>query len=122
LLEILADHNWRTLNKLRKPKDEGGVGADRDKIKTELDAMTEDGLLEFELGPEGQRRDAKCWRLKRREAADDTYDACPEGGLEGEAEGRSVVTSSPNRETTHDDASTDTERDDDEASWRDDDA
>jgi hypothetical protein len=122
LLELLADGEWRTLNKLRKPKNEDGVGADRDKIKVELEAMTDDGLLEFELGPEGQRRDAKCWRLKRREAADDTYDAYLFSGHGSEAEGRSVVASSPKGETHADDASTDTERGHTEASWRGDDA
>jgi hypothetical protein len=87
LLELLADGEWWTLTVLRKTKDEGGVGADRDKIKAELEGMTVDGSLEFELGPEGQRRDAKCWRLKRREAVDDGDDAYPKPGAEGEAEG-----------------------------------
>jgi AAA domain len=122
LLELLGDGEWWTLTTLRKTKDEGGVGADRDKIKAELEGMTVDGSLEFELGPEGQRRDAKCWRLKRRETVDDGDDAYPKTGREGEAEGRSVVASSPIEETHADDASTDTSRDDDEASWRGDDA
>lgn len=122
LLELLGDGEWWTLTTLRRTKDEGGVGADRDKIKAELEGMIADGSLEFELGPEGQRRDAKCWRLKRRETVDDADDAYPKPGREGEAEGRSVVASSPIEETHADGASTDTSRDDDEASWRSDDA
>jgi AAA domain/Bifunctional DNA primase/polymerase, N-terminal/Primase C terminal 1 (PriCT-1) len=120
LLELLADGAWWTLAELRKPKDEGGIGADRDKIKAELEAMTDD-VLEFELGPEGRRRDAKCWRLKCRETPDDTSDTYPETRLDGEAEGRSVVVSSPIRETPTDDTSTDTERGDTEVSWEGDD-
>jgi AAA domain len=116
LLELLADGEWWTLTTLRKTKDEGGVGADRDKIKAELEGMNVDGSLEFEIGPKGQRRDAKCWRLKRREAVDDADDAYPKPSREGEAEGVSVLASSPIEETTHDDASTDTSRGDDEAS------
>jgi hypothetical protein len=64
LLEVLANGEWLTANDLHKPKETGGIGADRDKIKTELEAMTDDGLLEFMVGPEGRRKDSKCWRLK----------------------------------------------------------
>jgi hypothetical protein len=64
LLGVLADGGWRTANELHKPQDAGGVGADRDKIKTELGAMTDEGLLEFAQGPEGRRKDSRCWRVK----------------------------------------------------------
>jgi hypothetical protein len=110
LLGLLADGEWRTLNKLRKPTDEGGVGAHPDKLKPELEAMTNDGVLEFELGPGGQRKDAKCWRLKRPGAVENRWDAYPESVLPGDAQGRSVPPSLPYREETERDASTDTER------------
>jgi hypothetical protein len=109
LLELIADGEWWTLNKLRKPS---GVGAHPDKLKPELDAMTGEGLLEFARGPEGQRKDAKCWRLKRPGAVENTWDAYPESDLPGEAEGRSVPPSLPYRGGTYRDASTDTERGD----------
>jgi len=95
LLDVLADGEWWTQNELRKPKAEGGVGADRDKVKAELDEMTIAGLLEFAVGPEGRRNDSKCWRLKWREAADATYATSPESGSQGEAEKRSGVVASP---------------------------
>src|SRR5215208_2454778 len=88
LLEVLADGEWRTPNELRKPKDEGGVGADRDKIKTELDALTSEGMLEFERGPAGRRKDSKCWRMKWRGGADDTYATSRKEASAGRRKGR----------------------------------
>ena len=95
LLELLADGDWRTLNKIRKPKDEGGVGAHPEKLKPELEAMTEEGLLEYELGPEGQRADAKCWRLRRPDPLENRWDASLKNGSTGEAETASVPASLP---------------------------
>jgi len=54
LLELLADSQWWTLNKLRKPADEGGVAAHPDKLKPELEAMTDEHLLEY-ARPAGHR-------------------------------------------------------------------
>jgi hypothetical protein len=95
LLDVLGDGEWRTQNELRKPKDEGGIGADRDKVKAELELMTDDGLLEFTVGPEGRRKDSKCWRMKWREPADATYGTSPEPDSQGEAEKKSGVVASP---------------------------
>jgi hypothetical protein len=119
LLELLADGEWWTPNELRKPKDEGGIGADRAKVRSELEAMTGEGLLEFELGPEGRRKDAKCWRRKWRETPDATSATSPQTSLDGEAEGRSGVVASPIRDDTTDATSTDTERAAAEVAWGD---
>ncbi len=117
LLELLADGEWWTPNDLRKPKDEGGVGADRDKVKSELDAMTGEGLIEFERGPEGRRKDAKCYHRIWRETSDATYASSPENSPGGEAKGRCGVVASPKGDDTTDATSTDTERDAAELAW-----
>jgi hypothetical protein len=118
LLDVLGDGEWRTQNELRKPKDEGGIGADRDKVKAELELMTDDGLLEFTVGPEGRRKDSKCWRMKWREPADATYATSPEPDSQGEAEKKSGVVASPIGETPPDATFLDTEHSDDQVAWK----
>jgi AAA domain len=64
LLEALTDGEWRTSRELSKPKDAGGIGASREKLEIELQSMTDEGLIKFELGPVGRRTNSKCWRLE----------------------------------------------------------
>lgn len=114
LLEHLDGGDWHVMTRMRQPREKGGVGADPGSLQPVLDELVAERLLEFQVGPEGQRRNAKCWRIaKRREGVDEGDDGTPDFASRSEAESRSVVPSSPIEETEGDDASTDTEPDDD---------
>jgi len=62
LLELGSDGEWRTLNEWRSARDEGGIGANDKTVKAALDNLVEEGVFEFEVGPAGRSRNARCWR------------------------------------------------------------
>lgn len=72
----MADGEWWTVNRLRKPKDQGGIGAAPDAVK---DALTDE---RFESAA-GKRKDSTVYRLKQASRppgdARDASPSLPEG-------------------------------------------
>jgi hypothetical protein len=75
LAELMADGEWRTVNALRKPKPEGGIGAAPDSIK---EALTDDRFESVKGDKIGERSDATYYRLRQAsQGPDDAHDAMP---------------------------------------------
>lgn len=58
VLVALKDGEWHTLRELMKETESGEKA-----LKTTLKELVKDELAEYEEGPKGRRKDAKCWRL-----------------------------------------------------------
>jgi len=96
LLEALADTEWRTVGELRRKQQDGCIGADPKTIRPVLDALTEEGLLEYGFAPPGKARNAKCWRVVSS-SPNDSHDTTLFLGASDEPAGSGVVLSSPYR-------------------------
>jgi hypothetical protein len=53
------DDRWRTAREAA-----GLVSANQDKVRLALINLVENGRMSFEIGPEGRKPNAKCWRLR----------------------------------------------------------
>jgi hypothetical protein len=62
LFALGADGDWRTLKEWKAPQDKGGIGASEESAKGALAALVEEGVFQFEIGPEGRAANAHCWR------------------------------------------------------------
>jgi hypothetical protein len=58
---LLTDGEWRTSREIAQ-RDMGGIGAERSKVETILDALLATGAVERFLGPPGRPNDAICYR------------------------------------------------------------
>jgi AAA domain len=89
LTELMADGEWRTVNKLRQPKKKGGIGADPEPIKQALS----DERFESVNGAEiGKRKDSTFYRLREASRrSDDGHDASRLWPEEDEASASSAV-------------------------------
>jgi hypothetical protein len=62
LLAKGADQEWRTLKQWSSKK--AGIGAREETIHTHLETLREEGVFEYEVGPAGRQKTAKCWRQR----------------------------------------------------------
>jgi hypothetical protein len=83
-LEFSGDGKWRTASEFRKK-----LGVALERVKETLDRLTEDGMLEFEQGPDGRSSKAKCWRAtelggsdKSNSVVQSTVPGTPSSGTE----------------------------------------
>jgi hypothetical protein len=83
LAELMEDGDWWTVNALRKPKDQGGIGAAPEAVKLAL----ADERFESASGDAiGERKDATYYRLgKRHDPPYDARDASSPRSEEGQA-------------------------------------
>ena len=100
LAEIMAGGDWWTVNRLRRKRDDGGIGADPEPIKL---ALQDDRFESTEGDAIGRRKDATFYRL--REASSASGDATDAPTLRSQRDEAS--SSSPIREGIGDDASSD---------------
>lgn len=94
LLELGADGAWRTIREWRSA-DLGGIGANEGSVKAVLRDLVEAGEFEFEVGPEGRKRSASCWRRTPSEPLRDTEAV---EALRSDSEGTASLPQPPYRE------------------------
>jgi hypothetical protein len=87
LAELMADGEWWTVTQLRKPKDQGGIGAAPDNVEA---ALTDDRFESVSGTKIGRRRDATFHRL--REASPTRRDGCDASVRRPDGEEASPVT------------------------------
>jgi hypothetical protein len=63
ILDLLGGGEWWTAPELERPRDKGGIGANRQYVRSTLDLLTAQNRLEYAKGPAGKKPNAKCWRL-----------------------------------------------------------
>lgn len=66
----LEDGSWRTVKELKLLTKAGDTS-----IHGALKVLTEEGVTEYQKGPKGRRRDAKCWRLKGASEGSEAHEA-----------------------------------------------
>jgi hypothetical protein len=92
---------WWTVSALRKKKDDGGIGADNEAVKT---ALADEHFESIKGDQIGKRKDSTYYRLKCRGGSDDTHDTHDTSTLWDE-EDEEASASSPIEDVTGDDAS-----------------